>query len=141
MYTSAETVLIPIHPKFVEKIFDKKKRIEFRKFEFKQNVNKVLIYSTWPKSKIVGYFEIAKIEKLTPDKMWNKYSIIGGIEQVDFIEYYKNKKIALGILIKKVYKFEEEIDLHSVNLTTPQSFQYINENIFKNICERGKLLI
>lgn len=54
-------LLLSIKPEFVDKILTHKKLYEFRKSIFKQNVDKIFIYSSYPVKKIVGYFEVTEI--------------------------------------------------------------------------------
>lgn len=59
-------LLMSIKPEFVKRILAGEKLYEFRKTIFKQNVDKVFIYSTDPDKKIVGYFEVGEIIRDTP---------------------------------------------------------------------------
>lgn len=130
---TAEAILISIHPEYVNLIFSDKKKIEFRKTSICRNTNKFLVYSTAPVSKIVGYFVSDFIEKSTPLDLWNNYSRVGGINEEDYFKYYENKKDAIGIHINKLYRFKNEIPLAEFNLTPPQSYRYINQDLFEDI--------
>ena len=54
-------VILSIKPEFVEKIFSKEKKYEYRKVLFKQSVDIVYIYACRPICKIVGEFKIEEI--------------------------------------------------------------------------------
>ena len=47
-------MLISINPQHVENIFNGTKKYEYRKIRCKQDVDKIIIYSTYPIKKIVG---------------------------------------------------------------------------------------
>jgi predicted transcriptional regulator len=55
--------LLSIHPKYAHSILNGDKLVEFRKTKFKKPVKYCLIYSTSPDQKIIGFFEIKKIEE------------------------------------------------------------------------------
>ena len=60
-------VLLSIKPEYVEKIFSKEKKYEFRKSIFKNpNIKSIIIYSSSPVKKVVGEFEIENIIQDTP---------------------------------------------------------------------------
>ena len=67
-------LLISIKPEFVKKILAYEKLYEFRKSIFKEDVDKIFIYSTYTVKKIVGYFEVGEIICETPHELWNSFS-------------------------------------------------------------------
>jgi len=77
-------VLISIKPKYVEKIISKEKTYEFRRNIFKKEVEKVVIYSTSPEKKIIGYFKSNSIIKDCPKNLWDNFSEEAGINEEDF---------------------------------------------------------
>jgi predicted transcriptional regulator len=125
-------VIISIKPKYVEKILNKQKLIEFRKQIWKENVKGFFIYCSAPVKKIVAYVEIEKIDKDTPSNLWKKYNKIGGIEKKEYFKYFKNKNKAYGILMKKIYPLNKPICPYEYlnNFYPPQSFMYV-DNKFK----------
>lgn len=140
MDSSPKTLLISIHPQYVNLLFEKTKKIEFRKTDFQKNFNKVLIYCTYPTCRIVGFFTVKKVIKLTPLEMWEKYKNIGGIEKEVFFNYYQNKKLAIGILVDKIYMFKNVLDLKDFNISVPQSYQYLNSYESEEICLKGEAI-
>ena len=80
-------LLISIKPEFVNKILANEKLYEFRKSIFKQKVDKIFIYSTYPVKKIVGYFEASEIICKSPQELWNSFSEVSGISKKDFFKY------------------------------------------------------
>ncbi|MDP3104625.1 MAG: ASCH domain-containing protein [Candidatus Methanoperedens sp.] len=121
-------VLLSVKPKYAEKIIEGKKKYEFRRAIFKkQNIEKVYIYSSSPVSKIVAAFEIEKILKDSPEKIWTLCQKYAGISKKDFFDYFKNSEMAFAIEIGYVDSFKEHIDPFKIieNFKPPQSFYYL----------------
>lgn len=138
MDSGSRIVLLSIHPQYVEQIASGTKKIEFRKRKFKNSVNKVVVYSTTPVKKIVGYFDIEIIEELSPSIMWKRYASIGGINKADFFAYYINSPKSIGIKIKNFVSFKKQLNLSLLRITPPQSYEYLSEKKFLRICELGE---
>ncbi len=118
-----------IKPKYVKRIMNNTKKFEFRKVIFKNNyVKKVLIYSSSPEKKIVGYFEIDMIIKKKPEDLWHHCQQDAGIDKDEFFKYFKGKEIGFAIKIKKVIPFKEKVEPQDVipNFHPPQSYSYTN---------------
>ncbi|MBN2155715.1 MAG: hypothetical protein JW776_06710 [Candidatus Lokiarchaeota archaeon] len=121
-------ILLSIKPKYVQSIFNKTKLFEFRRVIPKQrSVDKVIIYSSNPKKRIVGYFIIEKIISESPEEIWDKCKLHAGIDKKEFFKYFQGKTTAHAIQIKKVTKFRKEIDPKDVDpqFRPPQSFSYV----------------
>lgn len=133
MYSEAENILISIHPQYSKLIFSGEKRIEFRKSRIPHSIKRVVVYETMPTGKIVGYFEVNRVEILSPKEMWKKYGSIGGIEEKKFKEYFMGKETAYGILVKRAYKFNKTFNLSTLKSVAPQCFKYLNEADIKKL--------
>lgn len=119
--------ILSIKPIYANEILAGEKKVEFRKKIFKKEVNKIYIYSSMPQKMIVGYFTFNQIDEDSPKKLWEKYKDVGGINEADFFEYFKDHEKGFSIIIDKVKKFKEEIDpIHFVeNFSAPQSYMYL----------------
>jgi predicted transcriptional regulator len=124
-------VILSIKPKFAEAIFTGKKEVEFRKTLFKKDVDKVLVYSTAPVQKIVGYFTIADIVESSPDQLWQRFGKIGYINEEEFFKYYRDSQKGYSFCIATAYKFDQSLDPHVLveGFTPPQSFCYYEGDI------------
>ncbi|MHA1648504.1 MAG: hypothetical protein ACTSVU_09685 [Promethearchaeota archaeon] len=121
------SVLLSIKPKYVKSILDDSKKFEFRKMIFKRkNIIDVFIYSSSPEKKIVGVFEIGKILKDSPEKLWILCQDYAGISKEDFFKYFKEKDFGFAIEIKKLKIFSKKIDPYELipDFHPPQSFCY-----------------
>lgn len=124
-----QNVLISIKPQYVNEIIAKKKRVEFRKKFTSRNIDKVYIYSSSPQKKIVAYFKIKKIDKDIPSHIWSRYGIIGGIDKVDFFNYYANKNEAIAILFEDLCIFRTPINPYDIfpDFYPPQNYMFIED--------------
>lgn len=122
-------LLISIKPEFVGKILAYEKLYEFRKSIFKQNVEKVFIYSSYPVKKIVGCFEVGEIICESPIELWNSFSDVSGISEKDFFKYYEDSEEGFAIKIDNLQIFDEFIDMSQYEeFKAPQSFCYVENN-------------
>lgn len=128
-------VILSIKPKHVRKIISGTKRYEFRKVIFKdRSVCEVYIYSTSPVKKIIGKFRIGEIIDDHPKNLWEQLHEYSGLTKKDFDAYFSEKDKGYAIEITNFELFEEPIDPKklSSNFVAPQSFQYIDESVFKH---------
>lgn len=129
------SVILSIKPVYANAILDGTKTVEFRKKIFKRPVERILIYSSSPVQKIIGYFDIDEIIEDTPENLWNKFHKVGGINKKDFFEYYSKSEVGFSIKIKSYEKFNEGINPadYFENFCAPQSFIYLEEKTAANI--------
>ena len=124
-----ENVLISIKPEYANQILKGTKRVEFRKSCFGSHVKRVFIYSSYPVKRIVGYFSVEGVEKLTPKMLWDKYHQFGGIDESAFFRYYGEKDEGTAIIINEVFPYRYGLSLRDVfgnNYTAPQNYRYID---------------
>jgi predicted transcriptional regulator len=124
-----------IHPKFAQLILEGKKKVEFRKTRFASHVSHIVIYATTPIQKIVGYFEVKRIQVADPQNLWQSYSDIGGIDQKSFQDYYSNFNEGVAIEVGQVYPLDQSLPLNciSTSLIAPQSYIYLDKELFEAI--------
>ncbi len=122
-------VLLSIKPKYANAILAGEKLVEFRKLVFKQEIERVYIYSSAPEQRIIGYFTIDDIISDTPKKLWLQFSDVGSISEEDFFDYFANKEIGYSIKIKSVRKFSKSKNPKDIfkNFVPPQSYMYCEE--------------
>ena len=121
-------VLMSIKPKFVEKIISKEKTYELRRSIFKRNIINVVIYSSSPEKKIVGYFKSNEIIKDKPENIWANLSDKLGVNKKDFFDYFENKDEGFALKIDELEIFKNPIETDKLeDFRAPQSFKYLNE--------------
>lgn len=138
MKTTLTSVILSIKPIYAQAIMSGTKKVEFRKKIFKRPVDKVFVYSSSPKKKIIGFFTIKEIVENSPEKLWKEFSKVGGIKKKDFFNYYQNSERGFSIRISKVEKFKKEIEPSDFfkNFHAPQSFVYLEEKTAQNMIEK-----
>jgi|SRR3989338_9419920 len=127
--------LFSIKQEFSEKIFSKKKLVEFRR----QNVNvkrneSCLIYTSKPVRKITGYFLVKEKIRLPLKELWTQTKKYAGITLEQFNEYFKGCKEGTAILLKKIIKFVRAISLDEIRneiktFQPPQSYYNLKGNL------------
>ena len=129
---SRVAILLSVHPRFADLIFDGTKRIEFRKRNVPAEIGRVYVYSTSPASAILGYFDVERTIDLSPVNLWKNYSSIGGIAKKDFDSYYRGHRLGRGILIGSIRRYRCAISL-PMHMRAPQSFAYLQEELVKQM--------
>ena len=120
------TILLSIHPKFVDKIMTGEKKFEFRRVISKRNPNKIIIYSTSPVCKVIGEAEVEDIIIDNPEKVWKETKKFSGVEKEFYVEYFDNRDLAVAYKLKNVIKYISPIDLKDFGIkVAPQSFVYV----------------
>lgn len=120
-------VLLSIKPEYAFKIFEGKKRFEFRKKIFKNpKIKKIVVYASSPVQQVIGEFEIEKIVSLEPTLLWQQTKEYSGISEKLFFEYFAKNNIAHAIKIKKTRKYRKPLCLREdFKLIPPQSYRYL----------------
>lgn len=134
--------LLSIHPIYTERLLNGSKGVELRKTRLSKEIDYVVMYSTSPIKKIVGYFSVRKIVVASPSAIWSEYGNIAGIEKSSFIQYYRQSKQAVAIEVDEVYRLQYLVPLSFLgeNLRPPQSFQYIDGDAIESLRSYAPLL-
>lgn len=104
------------------------KKYEFRRKIFRNNIERVYIYSTFPARQVIGFFLVEEILNDTPEVIWERCRNESGVTAAEFFEYFRNSKIAFAIKIGKISQLKKPIEIEKINLTAPQSFCYLRED-------------
>ena len=120
------TILISINPKHVENILNGSKKYEYRKVSCKSDVDKLIIYSTYPIMQIVAEVKVTRVLKDKPEVIWKTTKEYSGISKKFFDAYYKGKKEAVAFEIEDVIIYEKTRTLADYGIKyPPQSFVYV----------------
>ncbi len=127
--------LLSIHPKYAQSIIRGDKKAEFRKTRFREEISYVVIYATSPIQKIVGYFEVARIEEGSPRRLWMRHGKVGGILYEEFKKYFGSSIFGIAIGIRRPQALIHPIPLSVVgdSILPPQNFSYLTPKAFKMI--------
>ena len=119
-------MLISIKPEYVENIFNGSKKYEYRKIRCKQDIDKIIIYSTYPIMKVVGEAKVEKILEDSPDRIWEKTKKYSGIDLNFYQKYFKDRSKAIAYKLTNIKKYDSPKELSSYGIkVAPQSFVYI----------------
>lgn len=120
--------LLSIHPVYVKRLLEGSKGVELRKTRLTREIDYVIIYSTAPVQKIVGYFSVSRVAIDLPKVIWSEYKDIAGIESSKFVRYYEGAKQAVAIEVGQIHELPCPVPLSVLgkNLRPPQSFQYLD---------------
>lgn len=121
-------ILMPINPEYVDEILAGRKKYEYRKIKAKRtNIDKMIIYSTFPVMKVVAEVEIKGILQENPEQLWELTKNYSGVTKEFYNQYYKNKNIAIAYELGKIVKYEKPKDLIDIGINyIPQSFVYMD---------------
>ena len=138
--TARRVALMSIHPRYAHAILDGRKTVEFRKHPLAPDVSHVVVYSTAPDQKVLGYFEIDKQVELSPEALWEQCGDQGIIEKDRFFSYYEGRETGVGILVKQVFRCEQPRSLSDIGVKTPpQNFQYLSEEALQVLARKAPL--
>lgn len=119
-------MLISINPEHVENIFNGSKKYEYRKIRCKQEIDKMIIYSTFPIMKVVGEAKVEKILEDSPDNIWEATKNDSGINFKFYKEYFKNKNKAIAYKLTEIKKYDSPKELSNYGVkNAPQSYVYV----------------
>jgi len=133
--------LISVHPKYVQRIMQGEKKVEFRKKPFRRPVQAVAIYATLPIGKIVGLCLKPRTCQGSPSELWSKYKAVAGMTEEEFYNYYAGSRAGFAIELHDLLILDRPIDLKALSdrLVAPQNFSYLHPDIFQKIPELATL--
>lgn len=130
------SILLSIKSEYVDKILSGEKKYEFRKHRPKQSIEKIVIYETSPKKRIVGLADVVGIISDTPERLWGKTCKNGGISKDAFMEYYGGAKEAYAFELGKITLPKKSFELSQLGISQPpQSYVYLNDEQMKMVME------
>jgi hypothetical protein len=124
-----KSIILSIHSRHAEKIYSGEKWYELRKV-VPLNVApiNVYFYETKPKGMITGYAIVPGIVKGIPSYIWENYNGYIGLTESEFIDYFKNSKIAYAIDVRQFKKYNVPLLLSDFFLNrAPQSWCYTDQ--------------
>lgn len=121
--------LLSIKPEYVTRILAGEKRFEYRRRVFtREDVNKIVVYSTCPESAVVAEVEVLCVIQGTPEEVWSKTAQYSGISYEKYSAYFDGVEIAYAISLGQVEQFDRPLPLRSYTSVVkrpPQSFAYV----------------
>jgi len=133
--TIDNVILLSIYPEYASAIIRGDKKVEFRKASICTNASHVLVYATSPHMRIVGFFEVRQVHRLSPQTLWRRFGKLGVIDEDDFFKYFEGHAEAIGLEVGKVWRFEKPLPLQSVRrgMKPPQAFSYVSPEVWRRL--------
>ena len=126
--------LLSIHPEYVRLMVEGAKRVEFRRTAFARPVTHIVVYSTTPEKRLVGYFEVADVDRDSPTSLWRKHKNSSGISRERLFEYFKGGRHAVAIIMGAFYSFKKELSLEDIGVfAPPRSYRYLDRGILATL--------
>lgn len=126
--------LISIRPRFAEMIFAGSKQVELRRVcPSASSGDLALVYVSSPAMELRGSFEVGSILTASPSALWKKIGEKSGITRAEFLAYFKGKKQAHALIIKRVWALPTPVHLKTLRqakggFRPPQNFHYLNRS-------------
>lgn len=132
---------MPIRPIYAEKIVSGDKLYEFRKAAIRDDLTHIIIYASSPVKKIIGVAEVERVKISSPTTIWESTKHAAGISRKGYREYFRGKKRAYAIQIKKVLALQNCVSPNEINngFKVPQSFTYVDDIFFNKVLKIGKV--
>ncbi len=119
-------MLLSIKPQFVASILSGQKKYEYRKFRCREDVDKIVIYSTAPVKRVVAEVDIIEIVEDSVEVVWKKTKEHSGISKDFFDHYYEGKKRAFAYHLGEMHVYDKPKLLQEIGVSyPPQSFCYL----------------
>lgn len=120
--------MITLEKIYCEAILDGRKKIEIRTRIPKTIVpgDAILVCMKGSKGLVPFYFVVDMIGAFSPHLLWTFNHHQLAIDEKDYIEYTKGKRIVYGIRIKRVFKYEHEVNISDFGVQkAPQWFTLV----------------
>jgi predicted transcriptional regulator len=119
-------ILLSINPEHVDNILNGTKLFEFRKIRCKTDVDKIVIYTTYPVMKVVAEVCVEEVIEGNLNYVWEKTEKFSGISRSFYDKYYNGKNKAVAYKLGYVKKYKKQKLLGDYGLRyAPQSFVYL----------------
>lgn len=133
----------PIKPVYINRILQGEKKYELRRKLPRNKVEYVFLYATTPICKVVAYARVGSTHDECKDELWEKVARWAGIDKVDYFSYFEGIENACAIELSEVFKFNKPFHPREISedFVVPQSFRYIEEDVFDRLKNRKTALV
>ena len=124
-----------IKPEYIKKMENGEKVVEIRKkFNPRWKGCRVTLYSSTPTQALYGYAVIKKIDRGSPDYIWEKYKKDIGSDRDNFVKYANNSNRVYAIHLDNYETYLSPLFLEQIShltkkdLKPPQSYFSLENN-------------
>lgn len=128
-----DVILLSIMPRYAEAIMDGRKTVEFRRGGIPDSVRFVVVYASSPVQRVVGYFEVDRLDTASPTALWERHGRFGSISRSAFRAYYKGITMGKAIQIRCAFRFQTKVSLSGLGVQPPQSFCYLPPQLWSRM--------
>jgi len=128
-YAMSPGLLLSVKPEFARGICTGEKTVEIRRrFSEHWQGERVTLYSSRPDCLLVGEATIRRIERGSPEEIWQKYGLAAGCQEEEFEQYTEGIENVSAIVLDTVRPYLHPIPLAQMErlvgapLRPPQSF-------------------
>jgi predicted transcriptional regulator len=134
--------LLSIHPRFARAILEGSKTVELRRARLPEDVSHVVVYATSPVQRIVGWFEVSRVERDLPSRLWRRHGTATGVSRDEFHAYFAGANEGTAISVGRVAALDKPLHLRALgHAVPPQSYRYLDEaragHVFDKTCAEG----
>lgn len=136
MQQKSKAVLISVHPKYVAKILDGTKKVEFRRVWAIQKVTHLVVYSTSPEMKVMATVEIESVRTESKSILWEIAKTYGGgLTRRELRDYFNGVTKGHALLLKKVKQLKRPLSLPEIfpGVRAPQSYLYLTDEQLETV--------
>jgi len=132
-------LLLSIHPKFAEAIFDGTKKVELRRRAPRLiEGDEVIVYATVPTAAILGSFTVERVESSNLNDLWQRSLSVAAVSRPEFDAYFTGLNKGVGIWITATKRYSASVSLTDLRKSLkgfhpPQGFRYLSVNEVKII--------
>ncbi len=139
-------LLLSIHPRFAEAIFDGTKKVELRRRAPKLMAgDEVVVYATVPTAAVLGKFTVKSVDSSELHDLWQVARKVAAVSSSEFDAYFDGLDRGVGIWIANTQRYPAPVPLADLRNSIPgfhppQGFRYLNDHEIKIIenLARGK---
>mgnify|MGYP005748777467 CR=1 FL=1 len=130
--------LYSIKPIYSNQIITGTKKYEIRKKIPAKIPDYIVIYSSSPESRVIGYAEVKNILERSVARLWEEVAGHAGITRKAYEEYFSGRSVGYAIELGNVKRFIRPFKLGEISASCvpPQSFSYISKQDFNRIKRR-----
>lgn len=127
-------LLLSIHPRFANAIFDGKKTVELRRRVPKlTRGDRVVVYATVPTAKVIGTFTVDSVVSNDLKSLWLETHVTAAVTKTEFDDYFRGLENGVGIRVGQKMRFPTPIPLSLLRelwpgFHPPQGFRYLSES-------------
>jgi len=131
----SKTILLPIKPIYADQIMGGTKLCELRRVVPKDKIDYVVLYSSSPTKRVLGFMKVHYLLKGRVSTVWELTKKFSGIQRAAYRNYFLGAKEANAIIFREIYKLDTSLEITEIkkDLKVPQSFTYLENHVIEEL--------